>query len=130
MPLRYRLRFLLLVVALLGVGCAFFLEAVSAWTFGMVTFTMKHGLVVFSAARQTSPLGFFAGIAAYGLAGITTFALAFWRMRVLIHPNDPSSQRIISSTISWAEEKAPSGLKPLWVGLVIAACFLFIYAVA
>jgi len=125
-----KLRFLLLTISCMGVGVLLFVEAWQALQVGVFTFTSRRGFVNFTATQAESPLAFSAGVTAFILVGMLLCSVAAWQMSALLRPARPESHRMIETTISSIEREAPSGLKPLLVGLLVVAVCLVVYAAA
>jgi uncharacterized membrane protein YhhN len=124
------LGFLLLTVSSLGVGTLFFVEALQSLQVGVFTFTSRRGFMSFTATQAESPIAFSAGIVALVVFGMLLCSVAVWQMSALLRPARPQSHHIIETAVSSIEREAPSGLKPLWVGLLLVAICLVLYAAA
>jgi hypothetical protein len=128
-PMR-KLRFLLLTVSSMGVGALLFIQAWQSLQVGVFTFTSRRGFINFTASQSESPIAFSAGVAAFILFGMLLCSVAVWQMTALLRPARPESLHMIETAISSIESEAPSGLKPLWVGLLVVAVCLALYAAA
>jgi hypothetical protein len=125
-----KLRFLLLTASSMGVGAFLFAEAWQSLQVGVFTLTSRRGFIIFTATQAESPITFSAGVAAFILFGVLLCSVAVWQMSALFRPAKPESHRMIETAISNIEREAPSGLKPLWVGLLVVAVCLALYAAA
>jgi hypothetical protein len=125
-----KLRFFLLTISSMGVSALLFVEAWKSLQAGVFTFTSRRGFINFTATQAESPIAFSAGVAAFILFGMLLCSVAVWQMSALLRPARPESHRMIETAISSIEREAPSGLKPLWVGLLVVAVCLVLYAAA
>jgi hypothetical protein len=125
-----KFRFSLLVIASFGVSALLFWVTCDAMLTGIVEFGVRRGVVLLAFDRETSPLGFVVLVACYAIFAMIMASVACWRALVLVRFNQSRSQAYIRNEISSLEQLAPSGLKPLWVGLLIAFVVVIIYAAA
>lgn len=125
-----KLRFLLLTIPGFGIGGIFFIDAWQAIQAGIFTLTARRGVVIFIATQAESPISFFLAVAAFITLGILFFAVTVWQISALLRPVGPETNRVIETIISSVERKAPSGLRPLWLGLLVAAVCFALYAAA
>jgi hypothetical protein len=128
-PMR-KLRFVLLTVSSMGIGALFFVEAWQSLQAGVFTFTSRRGFVTFTATQAESPFAFSAGVTGFIIFGILLCSVGVWQLSALLRPARPESHRMIETAISSIEREAPSGLRPLWVGLLVVAVCLALYAAA
>ena len=124
------LRFFLITVPSMAVGALFFVEAWQSLQVGIFTFTSRRGFIHFSATQAESPIAFLAGVAAFVLFGVLLCSVSVWQMSALLRPARPESNRMIETAVSSIEREAPSGLKPLWVGLLVVVVCFALYAAA
>ena len=125
-----KLRFLMLTIPGFGIGGFLVVEAWQAIQVGIFTLTSRRGGVIFTATQAESPNSFFSAVAVFVILGILFFVVTVWQISSLLRPGKPESHRIIEAAISSAESAAPSGLRPLWFGLLVAAVCFVLYAAA
>ena len=60
--------------------------------------------------------------------GLLSAGVAVRLLWAVVSPASVKSSRLMESVLSRAEESAPSGLTPMWVGLAIVAVCVLLYA--
>jgi hypothetical protein len=128
--LQRRFRALFLALAALAAGVFLFTEAWQSLTAGVFILKSKYGLVSFMATQVERPFAFGGGVAALLLFGLLLCAFGTWQVLALLRPAITAHQPANTDVISGLEQLAPSGLKPLWVGLLVVAVCFALYAAA
>ena len=123
-----RLRFLMLSIASLGIGGACLYISWSSIATEVFSFTSRRRAFTFVFTRADDPFPFAIGVATVGIVGVIMVAVALWQVFVVLHPKHPKSERVVAEAIARVEHDGPSGLKPLWVGLLVAAFAFALYA--
>jgi len=117
--------------ALFTLGSAVFLVAfirslVIAIRTEAVTYTRRGQTHTYTLAGEPTryylELGIYVLVIAVSCVGMCIF------LRALTKPHDPRSMKMIESQIASMEQRAPSGLRPLWIGLLLFAAAFAIYA--
>lgn len=126
-----RVRAWLLVIAGLAFAAWLLVECWSAFQSGVVSIPLgrRRSSVLVTLVRGENPAYFFLALAFATLVAVIVLLGAVWQGRSLVA--GPRSTREVAARAITAplEQAAPSGLAPLWWGLLIAAvCFLLYVA--
>lgn len=123
----------LVLITTLGLGCLALFEGWLSLQTGVVPFPFgRHSEFFITFARTSEPGAFYSTVALWCTIGLAFLGLGLWWLSNLAKSS--SRQNTISEVglvISGLEQKAPSGLRPLWIGLLIfGTVMLVLYAVA
>ena len=121
--LQLRLRFALF--AAVGVLLAYFgaAQVHRSFALGVAEWGLKRS-VIFSIARTESEIGFFSIVVFWAAFAIGSASFAVWAFRCIIGSKPLKNRPMVTQMIEHTEKMAPSGLKPLAIGLLIfAVCF-------
>lgn len=88
----------------------------------------RLGNLVFTAIRAEQPLKFFLGLMSGFLFGTLCALLALWNARMVFTKSRAARHAIARDTLDPLEKAAPSGLAPLWWGLLVAIPLFLLYA--
>lgn len=131
MLMRTRLRTLLLAAAAAAAAGACFAEVWSSLLTGQAEWGLRRNFVLLSVSRKQSAIGFFFLVGFWALLSLVFawFALRF--LRVFTGSGSARDEALALESLARTQAAAPSGLKPLWIGLLIfSACFLAYVAAA
>jgi hypothetical protein len=93
---------------------------------GVAHLPLKRSTLAY--ARHENPLAFFSSVSLFLVVGVVLCLGALWVFRGLA--SDSSSRRQVNSELLGdIEALAPSGLRPLWVALLVAVAAFAIYVV-
>jgi hypothetical protein len=131
MLMRTRLRTLLLVTSSALLASACFAEAWSSLVTGKAEWGLRRNLVLLSVSREQSEVGFLFLVGFWVLLGLVLAWLALRFIRVFAGYGSERDEALALESLAQTQGAAPSGLKPLWIGLLIFfACFLAYVAAA
>ena len=61
------------------------------------------------------------------VVGALALAASLWSLRTLLRGSAHQKEAMVEAVIAHVERAAPSGLRPLWVGLLVALVFFIVY---
>lgn len=128
----HRLRASLLVVVGLAFGVWLLAECWSALQSGVISVPLgrRRTGVLLTLLRGEQPVYFFLALVFGGLVALAVFFGAFLQGRSLVTGSSSSRAAAARTITAQVEQAAPSGLAPLWWGLLIVAVCVLIYAAA
>jgi hypothetical protein len=86
----------------------------------------RHGPVL-NFSRDENPIGFYTSTAFFILVAALFLWFVWRQVSALLKPGESANEHFIHQQVSSIERSAPSGLRPLWVGLAIAVVIGFCY---
>jgi hypothetical protein len=102
------------------------LELVASLQSGVAALPFGRRGAVIQFTQTDSPLAFYLCVAIFAAFALAVLWYASRQVRALLAPSDPDNERFIRERIAEVERSAPSGLRPLWVGLLLFAAVLFV----
>jgi hypothetical protein len=130
-PLRMRFRILVLAAGGVLLTGSCFIEVWSSFLSGKAELGLRRNVILVSVSREQSEVGFFSILALYVLFGVVCIWYTLRLLRSVAQPKDGASEAFAAKELAQIEAMAPSGLRPLWIALLIFfACFLAYVAVA
>ncbi|HWI83648.1 hypothetical protein [Ramlibacter sp.] len=107
------------------------MEVWSSFLSGTAELGLRRNVILVSVSREQSEVGFFSILALYSLFGVVCIWYTLRLLRGAAQPKDAANEAFAAKELAQIEAVAPSGLKPLWIGLLIfVACFLVYVAIA
>ena len=124
---RKRLRILVIAIApaLVAFGC--FAEIWSSLHAGKAEWALRRSAIIMSVTREQGEVAFFSLLAAYAVIGAACVWYTLRLLGAVAHPGSPANEAFTDGRLAQVEAAAPSGLRPLWVGLAIAFVYFLIY---
>ncbi len=128
--LQLRLRFV--VFAALGVFLAYagIAEVQRSLALGIAEGGFRRKAVIFSVARAENEIGFLAVVIFWAAFAVGSAMFTLWAIRCILGSKSLTNRPVITQMIENTEKLAPSGLKPLGIGLVIFVICFTAYVVA
>jgi hypothetical protein len=120
------LRTLLLGLTGIALGVLSLLEAREFLLSGVAKLPLKRSVTLY--AREGNLLAYSLSVALFVVVGVVLCAGAFWVLRGLVR-GAAARRQVTSAVLGNVEALAPSGMRPLWVGLVVAVACFAVYAV-
>lgn len=118
--MRTRLRSAIVIAGLLLVTGSFLREVNSAFETGLVELGFGRRGPIFSFDVEENPFGYWATLTFY-LMLASALGWAVWRMTLgLVTSKATDGRWLLDEQLKAYERIAPSGLRPLWIGLLIA----------
>jgi hypothetical protein len=107
------------------------MEVWSSFLSGKAELGLRRNFILVSVSREQSEVGFLSILAFYALFGVVCIWYTLRLLRTAAQPKDAASEAFAAKELAQFEAVAPSGLKPLWIALLIFfACLLAYVAVA
>ena len=127
-----RFRATLLAIVGLALGALILFECWDALQTGIVSVPLgrRHWAVLLTITRNEQPAYFFLGLSVIFLAGAVVLLGGAMQARSLVVGSRSSREAAARAITVPLEQSAPSGLAPLWWGLLIAAACFLLYAAA
>ena len=104
-------------MVVVGLCVASFYALADGVSTGITTLPLRRMPIEFS--RHDSPIGFFACLSIYSLLGLGSLWFSGKLLLALLAPRRPASELLVKEQIHYIESLAPSGLRPLWIALLI-----------
>jgi hypothetical protein len=107
------------------------MEVWSSFLSGKVELGLRRNVILVSVSREQSEAGFSSILALYALVGVVCIWYTLRLLRTIARPKDAANEAFATKELAQIEALAPSGLKPLWIALLIFfACFVVYVTVA
>jgi hypothetical protein len=119
------IRFLLFAVGGLVFGLVALIEGIGGLQNGVISFKLRGRALTF--IQSEAPLGFYFWVGLDIIGGCLFLAGALISILLLLKSSSAKRDQAINSTIQLLETRAPSGLRPLWIGLAIVLTAALIY---
>ena len=126
-------RISLVVIAISALGCVALLDAWSSLQTGVATLPIGRGArFAIQFAHATDPVAFYGTIALFCAFGVAFVAGGVWWLcRLMSSSSRQKAMSEVAQVITGLEKDAPSGLRPLWIGLLLfGSVMLVLYAFA
>ena len=121
--IRFRVALMFILTFGLAICCA--VEVVSSLQSGVSDLPLGRRGPVFRFVRGESPFGFYAGVCLFAAASVLLALASILQMKAILRPDATRNRQFVQVQIASLERSAPSGLRPLWIGLaVFAGCFV------
>jgi hypothetical protein len=121
-----KVRFMFLALSGFVFSIFLWLEAFSAIQSGVLILKLRRTGLSQILTQTGESFGFTTGVILLSLAGLLSFSIACWGLRTLLSSSKLQSREAIENHLTLLERDAPSGLTPLWVGLlIVGAVFIF-----
>lgn len=122
-----KIRFGLLLLATSGMLAFCVFQIMEMLQSGVSSIPIGRRGPVIHFSRDENPLGFYASTAFFTFIAVLFLWFVWRQVSALLKPGTSSNEHFIRHQIASIEQSAPSGLRPLWFGLAIAAVFGFCY---
>lgn len=128
--LRLRLRFAVFAAAGVFLAYAGVAEVQRSLVLGIAEWGLRRKAVIFSIARAENEFGFIAIVVFWAVFAMCSAVFTLWAIRCILSSQKLGKRPMAVDMLQRTEQLAPSGLKPLGVGLVIFIVCFAAYVVA
>jgi hypothetical protein len=128
--LRLRLRFALFAAVGIFLAYAGAAEVLQSFELGVAEWGIRRKAVILSIARAENEIGFIAIVMFWAAFSMGNALFALWAIRCIFGSKPLTTRPLVTQVFENTERMAPSGLKPLVIGLAIFFVCFAAYVVA